>query len=108
MSTPPSRDPGLANERTALAWQRTGLSLLVGALILGRIAFVDLGPAALPGALVGAALAGWVVFESRWRYAQSEGTRSRMRPRGGRAGAFLALAVTALAITEIAAVAHSH
>lgn len=102
--TSPARDPGLAVERTTLAWQRTGLSLLVGALIMGRIAFVELGPAALPGAFAAALLAGWVVFETRRRHADASGARVGQRSRGGRAGLFLSLAVTALVLTEVAAV----
>ena len=100
----PDRDPGLAVERTTLAWQRTGLSLMVGALIMGRLAFAEIGPAALPGAFLAALLGGWVTLESQWRHAQAAGTRRRDRPRGGRAGAFLAIAVIALVLTEMAAV----
>ncbi len=96
------RDPGLANERTMLAWQRTGLSLFVGALVMGRLAFTSFGPAALPGAIVAAALSAWVVLESHWRYAQADGRRVRGRPRGGRAGVFLATAVLLLVLTEFA------
>lgn len=99
-----SRDPGLANERTLLAGQRTALSLVVAALVMGRLAFEDLGLAALPGALGAGALAGWVFVESHWRYRQADGTRARTRARGGRAATFMTLAVVLLVLTEAASV----
>lgn len=58
-----SRDPGLQPERTALAWQRTGLALLVAALVVVRDGLVTGGPAGLPvvGLGVAAAVCGLVV-----------------------------------------------
>ncbi len=106
--TPGARDPGLAHERTQLAWQRTALSLMVGAAVLGRLAFSELGVAALPGAGAAIVLSGWVAVESRVRSRRAGGIhprpRPRARPRGGRAPAFLAVAVLALAMTELAVV----
>lgn len=99
-----SRDPGLANERTLLAGQRTALSLMAAALVMGRMAFEDLGVAGLPGAVGAGLLAAWVFVESRWRYRQADGTRERSRPRGGRGATFLALAVILLVLTEAASV----
>lgn len=104
-SSPPtgsSRDPGLANERTLLAGQRTALSLMAAALVMGRLAFEDLGVIGLPGAVGAGALAAWVFVESRWRYRQADGTRARSRARGGRAATFMAIAVILLALTETA------
>lgn len=99
-----SRDPGLANERTLLAGQRTALSLMAAALVLGRLAFEDLGPLALPGAIGAGILAAWVFVESHWRYRQADGTRARSRDRGGRGATFLTLAVVLLVLTEAASV----
>ncbi len=39
--------PGLARERTALAWQRTSLALVAGAALVARLAPSRLGPATL-------------------------------------------------------------
>lgn len=69
------RDPGLAAERTALAWTRTSLALLAnGALVLVRHLRPEGGPAELALALGAAALA--VVFALVGR------SRSRLLRRG--------------------------
>jgi uncharacterized membrane protein YidH (DUF202 family) len=98
-----ARDAGLSNERTALAWQRTALSLVAGAAILGRLTVAQLGWVAL--ALLGLAimLCLWVFAESRWRYVQQLGIRRRTRDRGGRAALSLTVATCLIAATEILA-----
>lgn len=95
-------DPGASNERTALAWQRTALALIAAAAIMARLTGSTLGT--LAGVALGAAmvLAGWVFVESWARYSHDAGTRSRGRPRGGRAPAALAVATALIAFTELA------
>lgn len=96
-------DPGLANERTALAGQRTALSLIGGAAIMARLTWGDLGLAALVPLGITVALAAWVFAESHWRYSHDAGTRLRRRTRGGRGPLFLTVATVGLAITELIA-----
>jgi hypothetical protein len=96
-------DPGNANERTALAWQRTALSLVGGAAVLGRLTFDRLGVVAVAMLGVSTGLALWVLAESRGRYAHDAGVRRRPRSRGGRAPAALAAATGVLGLTEAAA-----
>lgn len=50
-------DPGLQPERTALAWQRTGLALAVASLVALRDALVRPGPVAAVVAVVAATAA---------------------------------------------------
>lgn len=97
-------DPGQANERTALAWQRTALSLVAGSALLTRLTFERLGPLALVSVGVALPLSLWVFLESRGRYAHDAGLRRRTRSRGGRAPTALMVATVAIAATELAAV----
>lgn len=98
-------DDGLSNERTALAWQRTALSLLVGAAITGRLTFDRLGTGAIAPLVMAAGLAAWVFAESRLRYRDGPDRRRRTRGRGGRAALALTVSTVLIALTEIAALA---
>ncbi|KQZ74886.1 MULTISPECIES: DUF202 domain-containing protein [unclassified Nocardioides] len=93
-------DPGLANERTALAWQRTALSLMVCAAILARLTYGDLGGAAFTVLGPAFLLSLWVFVESRGRYRRTRGTRAARRRRGGRAPLTVAVATCLLCLTE--------
>ena len=101
--TVPDPESGVYNERTALAWQRTALSLLGGAAVVARLAFDDLGLMAVVGFLVVLPLVAWVMWESQGRYHHHAGVRLRARPRGGRAPAALAVVAVVVALTELAA-----
>jgi len=57
-------DHSAPQERTALAWRRTGLALLVGVLTIGRLTLDTLGPAVLVPCALGVVLAGWVLIAS--------------------------------------------
>lgn len=61
---PPASDPTAPQERTALAWRRTGLALLVGALTIGRLTLDTLGAVVVLPTVLAAALAGWVLVEA--------------------------------------------
>ena len=61
MSRVVERDPGMQQERTTLAWRRTGLSLLIGSLTIGRLTLDTLGLVVVLASVVTAALATWVI-----------------------------------------------
>ncbi|GAA6524804.1 DUF202 domain-containing protein [Intrasporangium sp. DVR] len=56
------RDRGLATERTALAWLRTGLAIVVSALFVGRLAVTGVGPGVLLPTVLAAGAGLWVVL----------------------------------------------
>ncbi|MCX5046211.1 DUF202 domain-containing protein [Aldersonia sp. NBC_00410] len=101
--TSPSTSPGLQNERTALAWQRTALAVLAGAAVVTRMTLHRLGIFALVGLLVAIPICVWVLVESRSRYRHDAAPQARTRSRGGRSHGALALAIALLAMMELAA-----
>jgi uncharacterized membrane protein YidH (DUF202 family) len=96
-------DPGVYNERTALAWQRTALALLAGSAVVARLTLDRIGVLALVSLALTMPLALWVMAESRGRYAHDAGVRRRARSRSGRAPAALAVGTALVGCTELAA-----
>ena len=99
-----ARDQGSPNARTALAWQRTALALVVATAVVARLNADRLGPPALVTMAVALLLSLWVLGESRSRYAHDAGARSRGRDRSGRAPMALAAAVVLIALVELAGI----
>jgi uncharacterized membrane protein YidH (DUF202 family) len=99
----PRSAAGAQNERTALAWQRTALSLLAASAAVSRLTLGRLGPLAMLCLVVAIPATGWVFFESRGRYLHDADIRTRPAPRGGRGPAAVALVTTVVALTELAA-----
>lgn len=65
-SAPPTVDPGLQNERTALAWRRTALSLLVTAVTVAKVSAPQWRPVVLVWLVIGIGGAvGMLVVSSR-------------------------------------------
>jgi uncharacterized membrane protein YidH (DUF202 family) len=102
-------DPGLQPERTALAWRRTGLALVVGSLLGLRVLPQLMGPAGVAIAAVGVALALVVLAAAHRRYRRvhrilTSGSADRAGLPGGGLPALVA-ALTACAGAAALAVA---
>lgn len=97
--------PGVQNERTALAWQRTALSLMAGSVALTRLTFDRLGLVSLASVVVTVPLCLWVLSHSRRRYQRraAASTAAAASGHGAVASAALMLSVVAMAATELAA-----
>ncbi|HEY6933519.1 MAG TPA: DUF202 domain-containing protein [Marmoricola sp.] len=93
---------GLPLERTALAWQRTALSLMAASLAVSRLAYGRLGAWAVLSAALGIPLTGWVFWISGARYRARTGHEG-LHSTGGVAPALLVAAVCAMAGTALAA-----
>jgi uncharacterized membrane protein YidH (DUF202 family) len=96
-------DRGRANERTALAWQRTALSLLGAALILARLTYDRIGPFALIFLAIAVPATVWVVLVGRQRYVAQSMSTASVSPRGGRSAVVVSALTVLLAATETAA-----
>jgi hypothetical protein len=102
-------DPGRAQERTTLAWRRTGLALLVGAVTIARLSVEHLGLFVLAPAALAAGAALWVVVRgvSTRRAGAGRAVADAPSPfavlRDGRMPAVVALTLGLLALGELAA-----
>ena len=93
-------------ERTTLAWRRTGLALLVGSLTIGRLTLDALGPAVVVPTALGAVLAAWVMVVSlrARRFARPHPHQPAFSVLAdGRLPAVVAALVGGLALGELAA-----
>jgi putative membrane protein len=105
LSEPAPRDPGLQQERTALAWRRTGLALLVGALTIGRLTLSSFGPVVVVPTLLVSALAGFVAADAlrARRLARAHpGEPAFSILADGRLPGAMALVLGSLALAEVA------
>ena len=101
MSREVERDPGMQQERTTLAWRRTGLSLLVGSLTIGRLTFDTVGRVVVLATAITAALAVWVIvtaLRSRRMAREHPGEPIFSVLHDGRLPAASALVLTVLAV----------
>ena len=96
--------PGVQNERTALAWQRTALSLLAGSAIVSRLTIERIGSAALLCVLAALPVTLWILHLSRVRYRRHTADE-QSRSRDGRTPACLALVAVMVSLTELVAIA---
>lgn len=99
-------DPGLQPERSALAWQRTGLAIAVGSLIFGRILSTSLGFWALLPMMIGLTMAAVLGLKAHQRYAHHHRTLTSGQGMlaDGRLNAALALFVMCGGLFSIAVV----
>ncbi len=93
---------GMQAERTALAWQRTGLSVAVAAAVLARLTYGDLGGWALVVLAVCLALCGWVLLDTRRRY-HGRAPAGAGRPGIGGWAAAVTASVVVMGVAELAA-----
>jgi len=91
----PRPDPGLQPERTALAWRRTALALMVGPVVAARLLVPGLGAVAAVAAGAGLALGVYVAVSAARRHGRPRGAPAESGDLGVPPGAALLL-VTAL------------
>ncbi len=93
-----NRDPGVQPERTAFAWRRTGLAVLINGALVVRSAAEARSPLALTAAML-ALVAALSVFAVAWR--RSRALLSAAAPASPYA-AWLAMVVTTAWLTCVA------
>lgn len=108
MSENPRRDPGLQPERTALAWQRSALSLAGVSAVVARLTYGVVGPLAVVVLATGLAHTAVLFATSQRHYRVRLGmpaTRAALRPwAAGVHSALLSAQVVLLGVCVLAAV----
>lgn len=101
-------DPGLQPERTLLAWRRTCLSFAVGSLVAMRFALDALGPLAVVGGVLGAALSvlAYLLAATGYRRAHRSLTAQGALTRSGLPMLLATLAVLAIGAMGAAFLVH--
>jgi uncharacterized membrane protein YidH (DUF202 family) len=103
----PPPDDGLQQERTVLAWRRTGLALAVAALLIARLTVQALGPVAVVLGILCAVAAAWVVLTTlrRGRFSRTSSVDSAFDAvlHDGRAPAALAAIAAVVCSVEVIA-----
>lgn len=101
--TPAPVDLGAAAERTELAWQRTSLSVAAAAAVLARLSFDQSGVVGVVVLATASALSLWVFAASRGRRRLIDSRKTDMAAdrQGGRAAAFLSLAIIVMTAIEL-------
>ena len=99
-----SVDLGRCEERTVLAWHRTALAIIGGAMVQFRLTYRDGPPWLLAVIVVAALLAVLSVTESRHRYPGGGTRRAAVPDRGGRLAALLTASVVLLLGAELSLV----
>jgi len=96
---PPDPRFSFANERTFLAWTRTGLALIGGGLAAAQVLHFRLGGARLLVAIPAIVLGGLIVIASYWRWEANERMMRLGKPlRYSSLTRILAAGVTVLAV----------
>ncbi|WP_159910954.1 DUF202 domain-containing protein [Pantoea sp. 18069] len=93
------RDPGLQAERTALAWSRTGLAMLVNALLALRAGWTGREAPITALGLVLLLASGAIIFYGAWRRRQLLSGQAALAPS---AHAVMAVAVVTLLACAVA------
>jgi putative membrane protein len=92
-----------ANERTFLAWARTGLALIGGGLVAAQVLHLGLGGAHLLVAVPAIALGGLIGIASYWRWEANERAMRLGKPLGySPITRMLAIGIVALALISSA------
>jgi uncharacterized membrane protein YidH (DUF202 family) len=103
----PIRDPGLQAERTALAWNRTGLAVLANALLALRTGWSS-GQTTLSAVAIALLMAsGATICYGAWRRRQLLGSAASIAP-PARAMAWTAFVALAACATGLAAIVAGH
>ncbi|WP_082748169.1 DUF202 domain-containing protein [Nocardioides jensenii] len=96
------RDTGLAVERTALAWQRTAVSLVVGSLLLARITHDRVEAASWVSLGIAGPLGLWVLWNSWTRGRCAASASPSVRSGDGWEPLAVAAAVVTLGLAAVA------
>ena len=92
------------DERTSLAWTRTGLALLLAAVVVARLTVARLGPVSVVVAALGLVVSGWILISSRQRFRAAHlALRQGSHRPDARLPAVLAGFIVAISLAELVA-----